>query len=128
MKKLIGINIGSKENLVPLLTILYGFGRTHFEGLSLEESIKYYQSWYYPSLYLNRDGKFEGSHGDRTYHDYETELNDIVKQLLNPKSVIIENVGDYKAEVFQDGVKVGCQTITHEKVEEIWNAIQSLKH
>lgn len=119
----------NRKNLEKLLRVLNAFGFGHYLGKSLEECLEYYQDDFYPYLKIDLENKFFSGlykpDGYTTY-TYEDALVEIINLINSPKSITIENVGDFTAEVFKDKVKVGCQTISPEKVEEIYNAIKTL--
>jgi hypothetical protein len=122
------IKLGSQENLIPFLTLVYAFGFKHYNGHSLNDCIRHYQREGYDYFFLDAsDMTLKGKTTVNDF-DYDTQLNKIVEWLVNPTKVItITDVGSYEAIVSETGVKVGCQNISFEKVEEIFKAIQSLK-
>lgn len=123
------IKLMDEKNLKAFITLLYNFGYKHYQGLSLEDCIENYENSSYSYYTLKTTDKtFSGKMGT-PYLVYEDQLPEIVEYLTNPdKTIKIQDVGDYEAIVTRSGVKVGCQTITPEKVEEIYNALQSVKH
>lgn len=50
-----------------------------------------------------------------------------VLELVKPKPVIVELNDRYAAEVKREGVQVGCQTFTHEKILELAEAVRQMK-
>jgi len=118
----------NRKNLNHLLRVLYTFGARHYMGKSLEESIAHYKVDFYPHLKIFEENFISGLNASHDYPtlSYENDLSKIIDLITSNKSIKIDGVGDYTAEVFKDEVKVGCQTITAEKVKEIYNAIQTL--
>lgn len=55
-------------------------------------------------------------------HTWPQDANEIIKTASGTKTIKIENVGEYTATVTKQGVSVGCQVISLEKVKEIYEA------
>jgi len=122
------IKLNDDKNLKAFITLLYKFGYAHYQGLNLERCIENYKDSCYSHFTLNTIDKTFWGKKMVNFLEYETQLPEIVELLTNPEKVIkISGVGDYEAIVSKTGVEVGCQTITPEKVVEIYNALQSLK-
>lgn len=65
--------------------------------------------------------------GDNVY-DYATQLPEIIYLLMNPKKeYVVKDVGDYTAEITEEGIVVGCQTISFEKLQEIVDKVSEFK-
>jgi hypothetical protein len=65
--------------------------------------------------------------GDNVY-DYATQLPEIIDLLMNPKKeYVVKDVGDYTAKITEEGIVVGCQTISFEKLQEIVDKVSEFK-
>lgn len=120
-----------------LMAILYSFKYKHSEYNSSNtwEDAHYKYKKYKSTVVYTSDKRMAGNYllnsglgQDEIAFTFSTDLNKIYDTLKEGKEITINNVGDYNAKVSDKEVLVGCQTISHEKVEEIYNAIQKLKN
>jgi hypothetical protein len=123
------IKINTKDSIRPLMTLLCKFGFKHYQELTLDECIERYTERGYTEFQLQDNNKtFVGSKYCSGSVDYDTELPKILEYLVNDMvKITIQNVGDYSAVVSRDSVKIYGQTLSFEKVEEIYNAVQTFK-
>lgn len=56
----------------------------------------------------------------------ETDMGKFLKHFFLEEKIVITLTEDYNAVVYADEVKVGCQTIPAEKIEEVYKAMKSL--
>jgi hypothetical protein len=57
---------------------------------------------------------------DMPVYNYPDDLPIIIDKLLSPPvEYTVEDVGDYSATISEDGIEVGCQTISLKKFDEI---------
>lgn len=81
----------------------------------------------YPNLCFS-DGEICGliRYPDESYR--ELSIGSFIDLMISYKHPFeIQLTEDYKAVISQTEVRVGCQFITFEKVEEVYNAIQKMK-
>lgn len=130
MKEFI-IKCNNREEHTLAIKFLQSQGIEHFNGMKDANEISSMKYETYPNIVVN--GTFCGcseiyGRTSRTpLYDFTTDTIKIIKHILTPNTITIENVGAYKAEVNEENVKVGCQTITHKKVLEIAKAIETIK-
>jgi hypothetical protein len=55
-------------------------------------------------------------------------IEDFVRQFTEISSKTIQLTGDYSAYITADKVVVGCQEITFEKLEEVWNTMLEIRN
>lgn len=56
----------------------------------------------------------------------ETDMGKFLKHFFLEEKIVITLTEDYNAVVYAHEVKVGCQTIPAEKIEEVYKAMKSL--
>lgn len=84
---------------------------------------------YYPNITFNMGelcGNKSSNNGREITLSQFFEYCDNWAELNNPAVQVVLN-NEYSAIVTCDKVKVGCQEFTHEKIEELYKAVQSFK-
>lgn len=110
-------------------------GLPFYENISVDEYIKRY-SW--------EPGDFVGISNTERYitswrgwgdfsnfaYLWEVEgMAKVIKYMLDfSPIVIVKNVGSYTAEITKDGINVGCQKISFEKLDEIVEAANKIRN
>jgi hypothetical protein len=62
-------------------------------------------------------------------HSYPQDIQKIVDHFIKPtKEYIVTGVGDYKAEISDKGIKVGCQLISFAKFDEIASKLKDFRN
>lgn len=82
----------------------------------------------YPRLVWDRVGQLTQTKADE--HDYSTvvySLEEFVALFEVPEMIAVKDISEkYSAEVYQDRIKVGCQTISVEKFKELIAAAKEM--
>jgi len=81
-------------------------------------------SWEIVRLYNDKNLNFEGHYADYVWPKDATE---IIKEITDTE-ITIDNVGDYSAIICREGIKVGCQTISFGKFDEIVEGVKKYKN
>jgi hypothetical protein len=125
------IDITSKNNVEhkALMAILYSLGwvyaSDHTYELAHQNKSQYKSTVVYPNKRLG--GNTEYCHGaSEKEYIFSRDIAEIL-DILAGREITITNVGDYNAIVSRENVQVGCQVISHNKVIEIYEAIQKIK-
>lgn len=128
--------VDSVEDRATLLGILYSYGAIFHrftDKFTLEKACKEFTN--FPVLNLENNGSGFDISGTRVSDNdslnWPSQAKEILKELkeifVKPKPIIISNVGDYKATICEDGIKVGCQTISFAKFQEIVDGVSKYK-
>ncbi len=142
MSKRIDVKSTSKEDWVALLSFLFSNGYHYHEITDISKADEDYPFDRYPinSFSVDTDGSHYSMevcgnsrlHGNRENYilpqDFSKVIN-LVRQnnVVNYTPIVIEDVGDYEARVTATGIKVGCQTISFEKFDEIEEAVKKIR-
>jgi len=114
-----GTKFESKEQSLALISIIKGMGiKLHSEVINhIEQGLHY-------GLSFNAEKEWLGTSFSGTLP---------VSELLKQAEEMVENqkkqydIGEYKTVITRDELKVGCQTITFEKVSKIYNRMVELR-
>lgn len=119
----------SNEHLA-LITVLHSLGYrdslknnvfASFERLRSFPVILVYKS---AKFYCGNFSYYPNNGPELTFED----LPKIVSILTNSKPpIVVENVGEYTAVINDDGINVGCQTISFEKFDEVAKAVKEYR-
>lgn len=142
MSKTIDVKSTSKEDWVALLSFLFSNGYHYHELTTIAEADEEYSFDEYSvnTFSVDTDGnhwskEISGNGRIRVGRENYTLPQDFSKvinlvranEVENYTPVIISDVGDYEAKVHKSGIKVGCQTISFEKFEEIAEAVKKFR-
>ena len=123
-------NKADHYSATALLQKLSGAKIHGYENLSVQSFNDSY--WNTHSLVvLRHDDTIGGtkSGNRKVTHYYPQDTQKIVDHFIKPKKeYIVTNVGDYKAEITKDGIKVGCQVISFEKFDEVANKLKDFRN
>ena len=117
-----------KRSAIILLSKLTGVNISDFYLVD-EGEVSHNMDMNHPYVHIS-DNEITASvqpFGDNVY-DYSTQLPEIIDLLMNPKKeYVVKDVGDYTAEITKEGIVVGCQTISFEKLQEIVDKVAEFK-
>jgi hypothetical protein len=124
----INVNVKNSKERNTLIGILYGNGY-HYHSEPLDVAIDELNE--YSQITIHRGKTIGGNYRDYTPSvslNFDQDLYKIVEKITSDKkSMVIDEVGEYSAEVYKNIAVVGCQRIPKEKIEEIVKAIGSFK-
>jgi hypothetical protein len=124
----IAITTKNDQENKDLLTLLHSMGWGSSYRETLEEYIEFFKE--FPSKVVYENGNIGGNYGYYGQGDKEytmADLGDIYTMLSKKTFIKMDDIGDYGTIVYRDYVKVGCQEISKDKVEEIVDAITKIK-
>ena len=126
------INTNNKEGRNTLLTCLISMGYAwHKNGANLTNVVAIesgYSQGLYPTVGVNPStGDLCGYGHNISSHTWPKDAVEIIERLT--KTYTVTEVGDdnYTATVTDEGIVVGCQTITFEKFEEIVKVVKDFQ-
>lgn len=126
--KSLRIDCDTRQEYKVMVSILLALGKKHYNGLTDPDKIVKFYWPSYKSIVLG--DYFCGCNKDY-YTDYvmnySKDLGKIMSIIMDTSEIVIEGVGSYEAVVTKENVTVGCQTISHDKVLEIAQAIRDIK-
>lgn len=137
MKPPLIIQTDNLEDRNALMGVLYSYGaifhRTNSPGrYDLATANKGFQSLLQLQL-QSIDGELDISASSTYGHDVNFSNNpaDALESIkkyvkVDPTTILVENVGDYKAEVKADGIHIYGQVISFEKFDEISAAFEKI--
>lgn len=136
MKEKMKILTKSKADRLTLLTLLLSLGGK-WHGTDSQKTAEDVEDKYafsrYPIVYVENNKELGGygkAHIDRSItHTWPEDASAIIRSFTKKEiKIVVKNVGDYEAVINGDNVKVGCQTISFDKIEEIHKAVQTAKN
>ena len=132
----ITINTSSASDRINLLNLLIQFDYKWHGGERRCETGEGIETLYsfksFPTVTLNVPNKeIAGCRLDSSTFSYPQDSAKIIELLTNKKEpkkpIPLGDVAGYRTEVDETSVKIGCQTIPHEKILEIHKTIKDLQ-
>ena len=126
----------SKMHRDSLMTILFQYGyvydkqnhmRAYNNVRDLNADVGF--CWYIIQIGYAADSKNMGFvHTNPSGLYWPKDADKIIDIIVGSnKSITVPNVGDYTATVDAEGIKVGCQTISFEKFDELTKAVNKIR-
>lgn len=133
--KSLNITTNNKQDRDALMGILYSFGARFHENVApglhtLEDANKAFTDYLVLRLEVFKDSlNIVGvlTNGDVNFSTDPFSALKMIKEFVNrPNSIVVKNVGDYEAEIKDDGIHIYGQHISFEKFDEIVEAFEKL--
>ncbi len=128
------VKVNNRKDFETLVTLMVANGYTYSPYNTHTTPKEVADSWARSYSYLllsdkkNLNGCNHGCSLAQAYLNWPEDAATVVDMLFNSKkNRIVENVGDYTAEITENGIEVGCQTIPFEKFQEIVEAVKAVK-
>jgi hypothetical protein len=103
------------DKLRAVITFLFSKGLTSY-GESVEEATKkYFKEYPYLAIYETR---IAGNYSAKPEYA-KISFEEIFDMFYQPQQITIELNDEYEAVVSKDGIQVGCQKISFDKLDEI---------
>lgn len=115
----------TKAQLEAIATYLYSLGYKHWDRLTLDKLIGRYFQEKYHWVVIRNDKTIEGN---KNYFDkFKTITLQELFDLEQPETITVKLNDSHSAIVSKDGIKVGCQSFTHDSIKELWLACEKMK-
>jgi len=128
----IKIKTKSKLEKIAVTTLLYSLGYS-YGGVSIGEMLeedtdltRYYTD--YPHVLFDSNDEFgvnfcNNDHVSDAEYTWTKDYQKIIDKIVNPYTMKLTD--DYNATVTEDGIVVGCQTISFKKLDELVNFVKN---
>jgi hypothetical protein len=128
MKTVVKVKDKTQFEAIVALLLISGkkFSDSNSTLSSKEYTEKYYERFPYPIIDHPTMNCWNGTYGSYKVLNWPEQAEEILNVIFK-KTYAIEDFCDYSAEVTEDGIKVGCQTIKFDKFDELVKLVKEFK-
>jgi hypothetical protein len=133
MMMLYQIKTTTHEDHLALLHLLYNAGFRYSAHDTVQKVEDDFGPFEYPFILIYDDKSLGGNYRYNDKSGEELEYPQDITKILNHvydikvSAIKVKDVGTYDGVVTKNVVKVGCQTISYEKIQEIATAVKQIR-